>query len=245
MLPRRRHKDYEAADADVGIDDILEDTVGEVAEEITADGCSYGHATDAIEVAHSHGTGHKAIVGADEGHDDVSTEHIDLGHRHIRVLILRRRDEIKYGGWSLHIEEAAHQSAEHTCANLCRQVRTQVYLPVEEPEIDAEQYEDHSENAPQHDIVDLLQTEYRQCRDHHKGTEYRHDLTPMHIPVHADSNVNGVAHRQKTGQRCSLSIRRHKEREHSHNEYAEAKTRRALNEARDDTQKKYGKNDCH
>lgn len=53
MLPRRRHKDYEAADADVGIDDILEDTVGEVAEEITADGCSYGHATDAIEVAHS------------------------------------------------------------------------------------------------------------------------------------------------------------------------------------------------
>lgn len=119
------------------------------------------------------------------------------------------------------------------------------YLTVEGPEIYTEQDEDHSEDVSQHYIVDFLKTEYRQRRDHHKGTEYRHYLVPVHIPVHANGNINGVAHRQETCQGSSLSIRRHKEWQHGHNEDAEAETRRTLDEACNDAKKEYGENDSH
>ena len=240
-----REQDDEAADANVGIDDIFEYTIGEVAEEISAESRADGHAADAIEIVDAHSRGHKAVIGTHEGHDDVATEHIDLCHRHILVLVLRCGDEVEHGGRPLHVEETTHQAAEHAGADLCGQGRAQPYLLVEEPKVDAEQDEHYAKHIAQHHIVDLLQTKDRQRGDDDEGTEDRHDAVPLYIAVHADGNIDGVAHGQQPRERGSLGIGGHEKGQHGHDEDAEAKARCALDEARHDAQEKDGKKDGH
>ena len=128
-------------------------------EQPSAESCADGHTADAIEIVDADGRGHEAIVGADEGHNDVAAEHIDLRHGHIAILVVGRGDEIEYGGRSLHIEETAHESAEHAGAYLCRQCRPQPYPLVEETEVKTEKYEYDAEDMPQYDIIDFAQTE--------------------------------------------------------------------------------------
>ena len=242
---RRREQDDESADTDVGVDDISEDAVGEMPEEIAAECRADGHAANAIEVVEAHGGGHEAIVGAHECHDDITAEHIDLGECHILVFVLCGGDEIKHGRRSLHVEEATHQSAEHAGADLCGQGRPQPYLLVEKPKVDAEQDQHHAKHIAQHHVVDLLQAKDRQRGDNNEGTEYRHDAPPLYIAVHADGDIDGVAHSQQSRKRGSLGIRGHEKRQHRHDEDAEAKARRALNEARNDAQQEDGNNDGH
>ena len=233
-------ENHYAADSDVGVDDILEDAVGEMVEQPSAEGCADGHTAEAIEIVDADGRGHEAIVGADEGHNDVAAEHIDLRHGHIAILVVGHGDEIEYGGRSLHIEETTHESAEHAGAYLCWQCRPQPYPLVEETEVKTEKYEYDAEDMSQYDIIDFAQTEDWCCRYNYEGAEDWYDALPVDIAVHADSNVYGVAHRQQACQRSGFGIRRHEERQHRHDEDTETETRCALDEAGNDAEHEDG-----
>ena len=63
--------------------------------------------------------------------------------------------------------------------------------------------------------------------------------------MHADGDIDGVAHGQESRERGSLGIRGHEKGQHGHDEDAKAKARGALDETRHDAQEKDGKKDGH
>ena len=109
--------DY-TADADIGIDDVAEDAVGDMLENVGTQHRADDDTAEAIEIINCYSGGKKAVVCSHTSHHNVTNQEIGLGHCHIVFLRRLTLDEVKHGRRALHAKETAHQSAERSCANL-------------------------------------------------------------------------------------------------------------------------------
>ena len=150
--------DY-TADADIGIDDVAEDAVGDMFEDIGTQHRADDDTTEAIEIINCYSGGKKAVIGSHTSHHHITNQEIGLRHCHIVFLRRLTLDEVKHGRRALHTEETAHQSAQCSCANLYFLRRWQFYALTEQHKVDANQDECYAKDSPQNMVFDACQGE--------------------------------------------------------------------------------------
>ena len=62
----------DTANADIGIDDVAEDAVGDMLEYVCAQHCTDDDTTEAIEIVNSDGLSEKTIVGSHSSHHHIA-----------------------------------------------------------------------------------------------------------------------------------------------------------------------------
>ena len=128
--------DY-TADADIGIDDIAENAVGDMLEDVCAKNRADNDTAESIEIINSNSCSEEAVVGSHTCHHHITNQKIGLSHCHVMLLRRLALDEVKHGGRALHTEETTHQSAQRSCANLNSLRGWQLDLLAEQHEVDA------------------------------------------------------------------------------------------------------------
>ena len=112
------YQNNESADADIDIDDVAEDAIGNMLEDVCTEHRADNDTAQAIKIVDGDRRGEETVVGSYASHHHIANQKIGLRHCHIVLLGRLTLDEIKYGRWALHTEEATHQSAECSCAYL-------------------------------------------------------------------------------------------------------------------------------
>ena len=108
----------------------------------------------AIEIVNGYGGCEKAVVGSYTSHHHIANQEISLSHRHIMLLSRLTLDEVKYGRWALHAEEAPQQSAQCSCAYLHSLRGWQLDLLAEHHEVDTNQDKCYAKDAAQNMVFD-------------------------------------------------------------------------------------------
>ena len=150
--------DY-TADADVGIDDVAEDAVGNMLEDVGTQHRADDDAAEAIEIINGDSLGEEAVVGSHTCHHHIANQKIGLSHRHIVLLRRLTLDEVKHGRRTLHTKETAHQSAQCSRTNLYFLRCRQLYALAEKHKVDADKDECYAKDSPQNMVFDACQGE--------------------------------------------------------------------------------------
>ena len=172
--------DY-TADADIGIDDVAEDAVGDMLENVGTQHRADDDTAEAIEIINCYSGGKKAVVCSHTSHHNVTNQKIGLGHCHIVFLRRLTLDEVKHGRRALHTEETTHQSAQCSCANLYFLRRWQFYALTEQHKVDANQDECYAKDSPQNMVFDACQGENGNSRDDDKRQQNRPKPLPSDV----------------------------------------------------------------
>ena len=98
----------ESADADIGIDYVAEDAVGDMFEDVSTKYRTDDDTTEAIEIINGDRRSKETVVGSYASHHHIANQKIGLSHCHIVLLCRLTLDEVKYGRRALHTEETAH-----------------------------------------------------------------------------------------------------------------------------------------
>ena len=69
-------------------------------------------------------------------------------------------------------------------------------------------------------------------------------MMPVQVLPHSETNNKGSRHGESSRQCCRLTLRRQQVWQHRHNEDAESKACRPLNEAGENAQQEYAYNGC-
>jgi len=198
----------------------------------------------AIEIVNGYGGCKKAVVGSYTSHHHIANQKISLSHRHIMLFSRLTLDEVKYGRWALHAEEATHQPAQCSCAYLHPLRRRQFYALTKQHEVNTNQDECHTKDAVQDIVFDARQCKDGDGRDDDKRQQNRPKPLPSDVASQPPYDNCRSGDSQQSWECRSLSIAWHEERQHRHDEDAKTEARGALDETRADAQQEYGEDDA-
>ena len=151
------YQNNESADADIDIDDVAEDAIGNMLEDVCTEHRADNDTAQAIKIVDGDRRGEETVVGSYASHHHIANQKIGLRHCHIVFLRWLTLDEIQYCWRTLHAEETAHQSAERSCAYLHSFCGWQLNPLAEHHEVDANQNECYTKYAPQDVVFDTCQ----------------------------------------------------------------------------------------
>ncbi len=80
------YENNQSANTDVGIDDVTENAVGNVAEHISAKYCADDDTAKPIEIVGDDCHGEESVVGSYESHYQIPNQEVCLRHRHIMLF---------------------------------------------------------------------------------------------------------------------------------------------------------------
>ena len=175
------YQNNESADADIDIDDVAEDAIGNMLEDVCTEHRADNDTAQAIKIVDGDRRGEETVVGSYASHHHIANQKIGLRHCHVMLFRRLTLNEVKHGGRTLHAEEATHQSAECPCADLHFLGRWQFYTSTKQHKVDADQNERHAKDAAQNMVFDTCQSENGNGRDDNKRQQNRQKSLPSYI----------------------------------------------------------------
>ncbi len=186
-----RNQGNHAADRHIAVDDFTQHLGGDPFEDFSAHKGSQGNRSQTVSVGHSHRRCHKASLGPEQGHHQVSDDEVGLDLGDVLLLRLGGSHKVKHRRRPLHGEQPAHKARQGSQPDLCRQGRFQFNPLTENEKVQADPNEYSSQYVLQELVVEVRDGTHGEKAHHRKRGQNRQHLAPFDKTPHADGDNQG------------------------------------------------------